>query len=102
MIGRSGERRGQPALSDDGVDDAKRDAEAIEHGPLLDVKLQITKRLSVAAGLEDGRRVEAVVADRIRDRSAACIDTTEEVIVEGANQCPAADERHAESHSLFL
>ena len=65
MIGRPGERHGEPAQSDDGVNDAKRDCEAVEHRPLFDVELQIAKRLIVGPRLGDARRVETVVSDRV-------------------------------------
>ena len=50
--------------------------------------------------MRDGSRPKSRIASR--DRPAARVDALEELVVDGADQRAAADERHAEAHAFFL
>ena len=62
----------------------------------------IADRVRVDAGPRDVRRIEAVVADRVGERPAVRVQTTQEFLIRRAHERAAADEGDTEAHTLLF
>ena len=102
MVGRADEMHVASRLTGNGLHDAERQAEGVEHRALLDVDLEVADRRRRDDGVVEERGIETVVEDRVPHGSSAGIWAAEQRLVERADERPAADERHTVANAFFL
>src|ERR1700722_9387413 len=85
----------QAGLARDRIDDPERQAETLEHGTLLDMKLDVSNCVITRTRFADSAGIQSKRADRGGD-------FREQLSVYIANERAAADERYGKSHAFFF
>jgi hypothetical protein len=88
--------------SDDGVDEADRQPEPVEHRTLFDVEFEISNGGPVHACFADSIRIQSECLDRFTYGDTLAVGAREQVLVDRTGHRPAADEGRAKPNAFFL
>src|SRR5260370_12500203 len=102
VIRLSTERGFQSSLTRNGIHNADRNVQTVEHRPLLDMKLDVTERARSELRFLESVRIQTKITNSLGYGDSACILTPEDAAIQCPRECPAADKRHAESNAFLF
>src|SRR5205085_6430495 len=92
----------QSGLAGDTIHNAHWKIQAVEHGTLLDMKLDVTERAAPELGLLQTVRVQTEITNCLSHRDSAGILALQYAVIQCARDCLAAEKRHAEPNAFFF
>src|SRR4051794_32311858 len=92
----------EPALAGDRLHHTEGQIQALQHRPLLDVEFQIAADITLQRSSREARRIEAEIADGLRDCGTGAVAPVDRRGVQLPDHRQAAQKRHAEPDALLL
>jgi hypothetical protein len=92
----------EPALARNRGHDPDRQVQAIEHGPLLDVKLQERERPRVDKRTRDLRWIESELLDGASHGDPMRVGAIEQLLIQRSDKGATPDKRHAKANTFFF
>src|SRR5712671_6233765 len=102
MAGKSGKHQLHSRLAGNCFDDTKLQFSVLQHGPLLNVELKITKHSVLKRGGGNFAGVQSIGENSFLDRKILGVAQAQQLSIQPSDKRPASNEGNSKTHAFFF